>query len=76
MADRVFSNPTVYIGVAAILVAQAAFIYLSPLQAVFGSAPLDWSDLLVSAAVGFSIVPIVVFEKWLIRRWRSRKSLD
>jgi hypothetical protein len=40
---------------------------------VFGSAPLAWPDLLVSALVGFLIVPVIAFEKWLARRvgWRS-----
>jgi magnesium-transporting ATPase (P-type) len=38
------SNPTVYLGVGIILLAQACFIYLAPLQAVFGSAPLEWTE--------------------------------
>jgi Ca2+-transporting ATPase len=63
-----FSNPAVYVGVATVLIAQAAFIYLTPLQAVFGSAPLAWGDLLVAALVGFLIVPVVAVEKLVIRR--------
>jgi len=64
----VFSNPFVYIGVAVILVAQAAFVYLPPLQAVFGSAPLDWHHLLIATLVGSIIVPVIALEKWLARR--------
>jgi Ca2+-transporting ATPase len=64
----VFSNPFVYIGVAVILAAQAAFIYLPPLQAVFGSAPLDWKDLLVATLVGSVIAPVIALEKWIARR--------
>jgi magnesium-transporting ATPase (P-type) len=67
-----FSNPTIYIGVATVLIAQAAFIYLPPLQSVFASAALTGGDLLVSALVGFCIVPVVAFEKWLLRRAKTR----
>ena len=63
-----FSNPAVYVGVATVLIAQTTFIYLAPLQAVFGSAPLAWGDLLVAALVGFLIVPVVAVEKLVIRR--------
>jgi Ca2+-transporting ATPase len=62
------SNPAVYIGVGTILAAQAAFVYLPPLQSVFGSAALSWGDLGVAALVGFLIVPVVALEKWLLRR--------
>jgi Ca2+-transporting ATPase len=67
-----FSNPTVYIGVATVLLAQAAFIYLPPLQVVFESAPLAWTDLLAATLIGFLIVPVVAFEKWLLRRVARR----
>jgi magnesium-transporting ATPase (P-type) len=70
------SNPTVYLGVGIILLAQACFIYLAPLQAVFGSAPLEWTDLVVAALIGFLIVPVVALEKWLLRRlgWHPLRS--
>lgn len=63
-----FSNPAVYLGVAIVLLAQAAFVYLPQLQAVFGSAPLAWTDLMVAALVGLLIVPLVSLEKWMLRR--------
>ncbi len=62
------SNPAVYVGIAAVLAAQAAFIYLPPLQAVFGSAALEWDDLVVATLVGLLISPVVATEKWLLRR--------
>ena len=68
------SNPAIYLGVATVLVVQAAYIYLPPLQAVFGSAPLGWTDLLIATLVGCLIVPVVAIEKWLLRRiaaWRA-----
>jgi magnesium-transporting ATPase (P-type) len=62
------SNPTVYLGVATVLLAQAAFIYLPPLQTVFGSAPLSWTDLVIATLVALLIVPVVTLEKRLLRR--------
>jgi len=68
------SNPAVYVGVATVLGAQAAFVYATPLQAVFGSAPLDWGDLLVAALVGALILPVVGVEKWVVRRLLRRST--
>ena len=68
------SNPTVYLGIATVLLAQAAFIFAPPLQAVFGSAALDWDDLVVAALVGFLIAPVIAVEKWFLRRWASRRG--
>jgi Ca2+-transporting ATPase len=64
------SNPWVFVGIGAIVVLQAAFIYAPPLQAVFGSAPLEARDLLVALLVGAVILPIVSLEKRLTRAWR------
>jgi Ca2+-transporting ATPase len=62
------SNPAVYVGIATVLLAQAAYIYLPPLQAVFGSSPLEWDDIVVAALVGLLIAPVVAIEKQLLRR--------
>ena len=66
------SNPAVYLGIATVLLAQGAFVYLPAFQAVFGSSPLEWDDLLVAAVVGYLIVPVVAAEKWLLRRAAAR----
>ena len=66
------SNPAVYVGIATVVLAQAAFVYLPPLQAVFGSVPLQWGDLLIAALAALPIVPLVVVEKWLLRRRQPR----
>jgi Ca2+-transporting ATPase len=68
------SNPAVYVGIATVLLAQAAFVYLPPLQAVFGSAALEWDDLLLAALVGLLITPVVALEKWLLRRAASHRA--
>lgn len=65
-----FSNPTVYVGIVALLILQAAFIYAPPLQQVFQTTALGWQDLLLAAVVGAIILPVISFEKWL----KSRKA--
>jgi len=64
----VFSNPTVFMGIAAILALQAMFIYTPFMQAIFETSPLSLSDLLVSTLVGAIILPVISLEKW----WRNR----
>ena len=68
------SNPAVYLGIATVLLAQGAFVYLPAFHAVFGSSPLEWDDLLVAAVVGYLIVPVVAAEKWLLRRAAARRA--
>ncbi len=68
------SNPAIYLGVGTLLLVQAAYIYLPPLQAVFGSAPLGWTDLLIATLVGFLIAPVVAAEKWLVRRMAASRG--
>jgi magnesium-transporting ATPase (P-type) len=71
LAIGLFSNPSVYVGIGVLALAQAAFIYAPPLQRLFGTAPLDAGALGVAALVGASILPIVGFEKWLRGRAAS-----
>lgn len=70
----VFSNPTVFIGIGATIALQAAFVYAPPLQRVFGSAPLDASELGVAMLAGAIPLPLLTLEKWLAHRWSARKS--
>jgi Ca2+-transporting ATPase len=63
----VFSNKMFYVGVALVLVLQAAFIYLPPANALFGSAPLNLDAWLKALAVGALILPAIMFEKRVIR---------
>ncbi len=69
----VFTNPWVFVGIAALLLLQAAFVYVPALNALFGSAPLDAVAWLDAALVGAIVVPVVAVEKW-IRRRRARRS--
>lgn len=60
-----FSNPMVFIGIGSILVLQAAFIYLPPMQFVFGTAPLAALDLVWAALAAAIILPVISIEKML-----------
>jgi Ca2+-transporting ATPase len=62
-----FTNKMFYIGVALVIVLQTAFIYLPPLNALFGSAPLNLPAILTSVAAGAVILPAMWIEKRFIR---------
>lgn len=64
----VLGTRAVLIGVAIVIVAQFAFTYLSPLQAVFGTRPLSLADGAVVIAVGVVMLVLVECEKALAHR--------
>lgn len=64
------SNPTVFIGIAVVLVLQAAFIYTPFLNGVLSSSPIELDDIGLAIAVGASILPVITVEKW----WRKRHA--
>ncbi|PZA10222.1 cation-transporting P-type ATPase [Rhodopseudomonas palustris] len=68
----VVGTPAVLIGVSIVVLAQLAFTYLPPLQAVFDSRPLGFADGLVIIVIGVALLVIVEIEKRLSsRHWRS-----
>ena len=67
----VFTNKTVFAGIAAIIALQAIFIYAPFMHAIFDSAPLAPGDVLASILVGAVILPVVGLEKW----WRRRRTV-
>jgi len=69
-----FSNPWIYVGIAAILLLQLGFIYLPFMNVLFGTAPLSPQALLQAALVGLLVLPIISFEKWLRNRQQSRRG--
>ncbi|MBW3598153.1 MAG: HAD-IC family P-type ATPase, partial [Planctomycetes bacterium] len=62
-----FTNKMFYVGVALVLALQAAFIYVPPLNTLFGSAPLNFEAWLKAAVVGALILPVMILEKRVIR---------
>jgi Ca2+-transporting ATPase len=68
LSQGVFSNPAIFIGIGILLLLQTCFIYLPPLQAVFGSAPLDGRAWLSAMGVGAVVLPVISLDKWFRRR--------
>ncbi len=56
-------TPVVWLTVAAVTLAQLAFTYAPPLQAVFGSRPVPLADGLLIVGVGIALFVIVEIEK-------------
>lgn len=65
-----FSNPPVFVGIGILLMLQACFIYLPPLQTLFNSAPLDGRAWMFAMAVGAIVLPVISLDKWI----RNRRS--
>jgi len=65
-----FSNPTVFVGMAVLLLLQLALVFLPALNRVFGSSPLTLGDLGLATLVSASILPVISLEKW----WRTRAN--
>lgn len=61
----IFSNKFIFIGIASILILQAMLIYIPFMQNVFGTAPLELREMLISVIAGFLIFPTIWFEKWM-----------
>lgn len=59
-----FTNPWVFVGIGITLALQAAFIYVPPFQRIFGTAPLDLTELALSFLAGVVVLPIISIEKW------------
>ena len=66
-----FSNPTVFAGIGAILVLHLFFVYLPLLQQIFGTTALSAADFGMAAAAGFVIFPLVSLEKWIRNQVKS-----
>jgi Ca2+-transporting ATPase len=60
-----FSNPSIFVGIGVLLLLQACFLYLPPLQGIFGSAPLDVRAWLLAMAVGAIVLPVISLDKWI-----------
>jgi magnesium-transporting ATPase (P-type) len=61
-----WSNPSVYAGIAVLLVLHAGFVHLPAAHALFGTAHLTPTQWLLAAAAGAVVAPAVAVEKW----WR------
>ena len=67
-------NPVVWWVLAACLLLQLAYVYLPPLQSVFGSEPLHADEWLRVAGAGLAVFVLAEAEKAL-QRWRVARGL-
>jgi Ca2+-transporting ATPase len=65
-----FSNLTVYLGIALLLALQAAFVHLPVMNRLFGSAPLSAMEWARAALVAAVVLPVIALEKRLRRHTR------
>jgi magnesium-transporting ATPase (P-type) len=68
LAQGVFSNPSVFVGIGILVLLQACFMYLPPLRMLFASAALDGWAWLDAMAVGALVLPVISLEKWIRKR--------
>ena len=68
-----FSNPWLWPGVLAMLLAQAAFIYLPIMNWLFHSAPIGRDEWVLTLAAGLVIYVIIGTEKLITRRILERR---
>jgi len=67
-----FSNRAVFAGIGLLLLLQAGFVYLPFMQVVFDTRALALEAVLLSAAVGAMVLPVVTLEKVLRGRAEAR----
>ncbi|TDD74878.1 cation-translocating P-type ATPase [Flavobacterium caseinilyticum] len=70
-----FSNPSIYIGIATVLFVHSAFVYFPFMNRWFHSSPLKVEAWVVSASVAFSILIIISIEKWIRRKFYKNSTL-
>ena len=72
----IFSNPWVFAGIALLLLLQAGLVYLPPLQRLFETAPLSALEVVLCAALGSLVAPLIGAEKWVRVRLARRRARD
>jgi magnesium-transporting ATPase (P-type) len=77
LALGLFSNRTVFVGIAVLFALQAGFVYLPFMHTVFGSAPLTVEAIARSMLVGAIVLPVISIEKvlWSWHRERDARAL-
>jgi Ca2+-transporting ATPase len=61
----------VFVGVSALVVLQATFIYAPPLQAIFNTASLSARDIGLATLAGAAILPVISVEKLIRGRLKT-----
>ncbi|HIJ87859.1 MAG TPA: HAD-IC family P-type ATPase [Desulfuromonadales bacterium] len=69
LSQGIFSNPSIYIGIAVLLLLQACFVYVPFLQVLFGTTALDTEAWFHAALAGALVLPVISCEKWIRGRF-------
>ncbi len=69
-----FSNLSIYLGIAVVVLAQTAFVYTPFMNQWFHTAPLNTEAWTMSILVAFSILIIIGIEKWI--RFKYLKNIE
>ena len=67
------ANPAVLYSTGILIILQLLFVYLPVMQTLFGTVSLQVSDWMLILAVSFSVLLLVEFEKYLIRRFSGTR---
>ena len=70
----IFSNLYILLGIGLVVLAQIGFVYIEFMNTLFGSSPLNLEAWLVSVSIALSILPIVAFEKWFLKKFYQRNA--
>jgi len=65
-----WTNPSVYVGIAAVAALQALFVFAPFMHTIFGSAALGARELGWAAAAALVILPVT----WVEERWRAARA--
>jgi Ca2+-transporting ATPase len=69
-----FGSRPIWIAIGILVLLQAAFAYLPPLQALFGTTEPGTANLLLSLAFGVFLLLVVELEKWINNRFVNSAS--
>ncbi|PKN32141.1 MAG: cation transporter, partial [Deltaproteobacteria bacterium HGW-Deltaproteobacteria-20] len=58
-AQGVFSNPVIFVSTGVLLLFHLCFMYLPPMQSLFGSVALGMRSWLVAILTGFCVLPVI-----------------
>jgi Ca2+-transporting ATPase len=75
-AIGVFSNKVVFLGIAAILALQVAFVNAPLLNRLFESAPLNLEAWTKATLAAMTILPVISAEKWWLRRRDAARTRE
>jgi len=70
----VLGTPAVLLATGAVALLQLAFVYLPPMQWLFGSRTLTPGQLLVPVLAGVALLTVLECEKWLARQFARRRA--